>query len=94
MDGEEASSGRRSTWWQHLVPRRWRPQAPAPTSFGPASSFAERQVKQRLQDPQWVTNDDPADDQTRRSVTFLDNRPAFPPGGYGAKAANQRPYPA
>lgn len=92
MDAEAASSGRRPAWWQILIPRRWRPEAPAPTSFGPASAFAVQQVEQRLRDPQWDTtghNQAPAP-----RGEFLDNRPPFPPGGHGAKAANQRPYPA
>jgi len=94
MDGKAASSGRRPPWWQHLVPPRWRHQAPAPTSFGPASNFAEQQVEQRLQDPQWATERDPGDILTRQPSKILGNRPTFPPGGHGAPAANQRPYPA
>jgi hypothetical protein len=42
-------SGRRTSWWQRMVPKRWRSSAPDATDcFGPGSYFAEAQVQTRL----------------------------------------------
>lgn len=45
-----------STWWNVIIPRRWRHSAPDATrdAIGPASSYAERQVAERLRDSRWA----------------------------------------
>lgn len=91
--GEEASSTDRPSWWTNLVPQRWRHQAPAPTPFGPASSYAERQVRDRLRSPGWNTEAPGAGDAAETGQRAPVNRAAFPAGGHVPANANRRAYP-
>lgn len=46
----------RSTWWNVMIPMRRRVSAPDAVGdyLGPSSSYVERQVADRLRDPQWA----------------------------------------